>query len=407
MLFALLLTTSVNAQRNWQPGSVTLSDGTQLTGEINDPGWSGEIPEIAFRQEASQRVLRYGPDKISSFRIGSTQYISRLVSVDGAPGRVNDLKAEVNYPEIKKEAFLKVLLRGTVSLYVYAGAEQRNHYFIQGPEDPDIVYLPYQPRVATVNGAHQLRVGGSYRSKLGERLSTACPSLGEEIGRVKYSERDLRDLLQTYYSCTREEPDYRQEVERGKLGVGIVAGVGTVKLTEVGQAIDEALVAASSVSPSVGLSVRYALPILNQRLSLHLTGLRTSYTVKAADERRLDINGSSTHFVLNATGYFAQLGAGYNLYNGPVKLGLQASYQFGIGWKDDYDQEFRVDGETSVVWPTRTLDGANVALGLGLTAEYRNLQLAVVGSAGQRQRPKQYLYEYKNLGVLLTYFPFQ
>ena len=76
VLFALLMTANVNAQRNWQPGSVTLSDGTQLTGEINDPGWSGEIPEIAFRQEASQKVVRYGTHKISSFRIGRTQYLS-------------------------------------------------------------------------------------------------------------------------------------------------------------------------------------------------------------------------------------------------------------------------------------------------------------------------------------------
>ena len=308
----------------------------------------------------------------------------------------------MSYPLIEKDAFLKALLGGTVSLYVYAGAEQRNHYFIQGPEDSDVVYLPYQPCVATVNGTHQLRVGGSYRSKLGERLNTACPSLNEAIGRVKYSEHELRGLLETYYSCTLEKPDYRQEIKRGKVSVGMVAGVSTVQLTEVGQPLDEALVSASSVAPSVGLSVRYALPILNQRLSLHLTGLRTSYTVEAADERRLDINGSSTHYVLKATGYFAQLGAGYSLYDGPVKLGLQATYQFAAGWKDDYDQEYRVDGETSVVRPTRTLDGANVAVGVGLTAEYRNVQLAVVGNAGQRQRPEQYLYGYRKVGVLLT-----
>lgn len=406
LLFGLLMfSTALFGQVNWQPATLILADGTERSGEVADRGWTGEIQSISFREAPSKVATEYSPEDLQSFSLGDATFFSREVEVDGAPGREDQLKANVDYPSTRTRGFLQMLIGGPMSLYVYAGPDQRKHYFIQSPIDDNPIYLPYRPRLTGPETAPRFRASAEFRKVLAVRLTGDCENLTESIGQARYRQEDFTSIVNKYYACTETSPDYRVSVPKTRFHLGVTAGLAYTGIWTSDILYDNVLDGSTGFLTSYGIRAKIMPPIRNYRTSIVLGLVRDEYTTAATDAENLEINGSSADHEIKAVGYQAQLGLGYTVYQGSVSLGLRGSFDYGFGRKDTYDRETFVDGESTFVYPTKAIDGGHTfSLGGGITATYRRLEAAVMAQFGKRQAPERSLYRTRGVGLTLSYY---
>ena len=405
-IFFLLLfaTVAVRAQRDWQPAAVILTDGTRLTGHINDRNWNGEIRQIAFRPDGAVKPVTYTPQDLSFFELAGIHYRSLEVEVDGAPANDTDLQADFDYPRLSKRAIVRTVLDGPVSLLLYVGPQQRRHYFLSDTTGAELTYLEYRPRLVTLGEKRVLQHGGDFRKTLNAMLSPECPQLIQDIVSVAYTEQDLVRLLELYYACSGiAAPDQRPS-RQPRLSLEAMGELQSVSFSDIYYTWNQTMSDEREWYTAVGLRLRLTPPLFNYRSSLFVGGAVDKMTISGADVTKREINGFVQHYRVPERGYRVDAGAGYQIYQGTFRLGLTASYEWGVGRKTSYEVENFVDGQSTFLFPINTYDGgANIAFTAGVTGGYGPVSFSLVNSWGKRQSPRLNLFSFQRIGVSLAY----
>lgn len=404
LLLLLLAPGGAFAQRDWQPAAVTLADGTRLTGEINDRNWNGEIRDIAFRSDGAAKPVTYAPEDLQSFSLGDTKYRSLSVEVDGAPANDADLQADFDYPRLSRRAIVRTVLEGPVSLLLYVGPQQRRHYFLSDTTGAELTYLEYQPRLVTVGDKKILRRGGAYRKTLDAWLSPDCPQLTQEIVNVSYAEHELLELLQLYYACSGLSTPEQRPSRQPRLSLEVAGQVQRVGFSDIYYTWNQKMSEDRDWYTAAGLRVRLTPPLFNYRSSLFVGAGIDRLTLNGVDDTRRDVNGFVQHYRVSERGYRLEGGFGYQLYRGTFHLGVTGSYEWGIGRKTNYEVENYIDGQSSFRYPVAVFDGGvNVGFSGGITGGYGPVSLSVINTWGKRQSPRQDLYTFSRIGLMLAY----
>lgn len=109
---------------------VTLSNDT-ISGQIKDFQWTKNPDELEFTTglQTVSEIIR--PGKIKAAIIDSGDYyVSAIVHIDMEYAKLNN-PSEVYSMDtvIKDTVFLRLLLKGTLSLYLFTDENQKSHFF--------------------------------------------------------------------------------------------------------------------------------------------------------------------------------------------------------------------------------------------------------------------------------------
>jgi hypothetical protein len=156
-----------------------------------------------------ERALDRNPKIItikSSIRAGYSTSYKSLELKSARTGRLFYTNKRVGSDTL----FLKVILEGEISLYYLKDANKEDHFYAENSEGIQ----------ALTNGSGD----GKFRWQLDQYLANCKPGLGSN-GHLQYTEKSLRELLETYYKCRSISPGFIFTKEKAKLELGLMAGL--------------------------------------------------------------------------------------------------------------------------------------------------------------------------------------
>jgi hypothetical protein len=121
----------VVAQTIEPEATIELLDGTVINGKIRYSNWTTIPPFIEFIQKGE--IKRVYPSTIKNFKVNNEQYISHTISFHTGSLDMQLLPETYSNDTLVQTVFLKLLVKGSYSLYFYAN-ENRRYYFLQKPE---------------------------------------------------------------------------------------------------------------------------------------------------------------------------------------------------------------------------------------------------------------------------------
>jgi hypothetical protein len=239
----LLCCSSGYAQKYFRPGKIVTLKGDTINGKIDDRNltpwvlWDARwkffknLPHanpdsIAFIREGNTKIEMFPPAKISAAIIEASNYfISAKVKVDMFYSTRADPFQTYERADktIVRNLFLRVLLIGKLSLFVYVDENGKEHFYTNtGTED--YRELIYKKVPAKAGAERNVSEDTRYKEQL-KALMADCSELHKKIDFLDYTEKDLMKLFNRYNNCMHTEPVYVSKTDGRRASFHLFAGV--------------------------------------------------------------------------------------------------------------------------------------------------------------------------------------
>lgn len=231
-------------------GYVITNEGDTLSGFVDYKIGNAAHWSCQFKAEGSSTSITYRPGEIFGYGLdGDVFYESKKVEIDGQPER---------------DAFMEVVVKGPVSLY-----KLEKKYWVQKESEP-IYQLTNEKKQTVVNGKSGIMYSHRYIGYLNMLLND-CPELGDDINKMKLSERALSALIEEYNKCKGAESIiFEANKPWSKVVPGIVAGINSSQIHFGARAPHYLLGTFESVNaPFVGISLDVLSPRITERMAFH------------------------------------------------------------------------------------------------------------------------------------------
>lgn len=227
LLFALL-PFALSAQKGWLPGTVELSNGTRLTGTIQDLSWQDNIKSVTFRPEGTLSETRYTVEEMKSFQTQNRYFQVAEITINNSPRETANLRTRNELTQETVRAALQRLAEGPLSLFEYTAPRGDVHYFV-ADESGVLTYLSYEVFLKSdPDGRQSSQESKEYIFQLNELLSKSCPSLLNSVSSLKYQRLSMVRLFRDYYDCIGFTSSEIYEKGKPSLAGGISAGLNFV-----------------------------------------------------------------------------------------------------------------------------------------------------------------------------------
>lgn len=189
LLLSFTIVTYTNAQKGFEPGSITLNSNETLEGKIDISKNPGEAKELRFSKDGS--IQTYSISDVKAFELsGKFRYERHNVSYNKSATDIEHATEFFDGPLVNGDRWLEVLYKSKYSMF---GLEtpDRNYYFIQEP-DGSVKELRY--RVKVISGVMQK--DESYKTYFSTKATANNNSeLAKAVALANYDEDDLLGLM--------------------------------------------------------------------------------------------------------------------------------------------------------------------------------------------------------------------
>jgi hypothetical protein len=200
-IFLTSITLSVCAQRNFVKGTYNTLSGEEKQTHIDYQNWEKNPEFINIKSDlTSSKITKLTVSEIQSFSLTSgDRYESFIVDVDKSPTNINQMVPGSEALIVSDTVFLRVLVKGTVSLYHLKDEAAKDHFFIKkGVEKP--VELIYQKIKVVTDSRVVLSQSPIYRGMLSVIL-TDCPEVSDKISKLAFNTGSLKKIVMDYNQC--------------------------------------------------------------------------------------------------------------------------------------------------------------------------------------------------------------
>lgn len=271
ILGTLFLNTSKSfSQTNFIDGLIVTEIGDTLFGKIDFPERKKSPIRIAFIQRGSGDTKIFTPDDIRSFSVGEVSYESREVTIDLAPLEIIDRKTEILPLSLMKQVFLKPLIRGTTSLFLFEN--ERVHFYLE--EKGQIIQLVSNQYMILSEGKYQLKKEYEYSYR--EQLSAFNKSCSDnEISKVKYNSDSLVEfILKCHFGENSGNVTYA--LRKGKIAIkkGVMLGLGREFFNygiEINEQETQPFEKEKAINTLLGIKLKFIFPKNEQKTSVSVS----------------------------------------------------------------------------------------------------------------------------------------
>ncbi|HEV3414752.1 MAG TPA: hypothetical protein VG101_19875 [Puia sp.] len=307
-----ILTVVAHAQVDFQPGYYIRNDGTKISCLIKDYGWRNNPKNIVCKNSPDAEPTTIDQESIIEFGVGNAKYQRFEVDVDTSAQGIEDL-SKSPVPEYRHEtAFLKLLVEGKASLYVYRRKEMTRFYFKLNAATPQpLVFKQYLNESGNIVGNQ------GYIAQLFDSLSCSASSLPDPAT-LRYEERGFVHYFIAFNSCIKSAyTDYWAKTGKTAVHLNIRPGVdlASATLTDYSFANPQKYNFGSQVSFRIGAEVEIVLPFNRNKWTVLMEPAYRSYSGKSSSGLQLDYKAAQ--FLLGARYYLVS--------DGPSKWYLSAS----------------------------------------------------------------------------------
>lgn len=308
-IFMLLFTSVSFAQDKWTKGLITTQQEETVEGMMNAKNWRITPQKITFKATGKEGPQTYLPTEIKAFYSELTKewYESHTVTIDQTPIKLDELKLNPESKLVEDTVFLKVLVKGEVSLFHLFDQQGKEHFFIQKDgEIKELILRKYfkkdNPKTESTFVKNYLQTSRKYRGQLAYLLSD-CDKVQAAIQKADYKTKPLQKIILNYNKCKNTTPDFAYQLEKAKLSFYPLIGVGITRLRFFGELAGsslEELTFKPAFSYRAGGGMLLTLPRTNQKWALGTELAWRSYQTTLAethqyslDFREIDVQAAS------------------------------------------------------------------------------------------------------------------
>jgi len=341
-LFLIILSTNIFGQINYKQGYFIGNDNEETKCYIKNIDWKNNPKRFTYRLSDKGESETIDLSKVKEFCIfGSLKFIRANVEIDRSSDDINMLSSERKPNWYKERLFLKVLIEGKASLFLYK--EGNFERFFYSVDDSSINQLIHKKYLIVGKG---LKYNDRYKQQLLNEVSCSRAKM-TSINNISYQQRDLVKYFTKYNQCVGgSSAGYVNDVKREKFNLKITPGLDYTSLTISNLSNDFAF--DNKASFRIGIETEYILPFNKNKWSLMF---EPTYQYLNLENEIMKINFSSIDFQIGLRHYFFLneklklfVNCFYNsnfalifnptienFYNQNLSIKTRHNYAFGIG----------------------------------------------------------------------------
>ncbi len=195
LLIWLLSIHSLKAQNEFAPGYYINNQSDSVPCLIKVLDWQNNPQELQFKRDQTSQTQELGIAQIKEFGISGVTFQRYKVEIDLSSNAANSLTSSAKPTYQQQELLLKVLVKGSASLYEYR-ATNVTQFFYTLDEQP-ITTLAYK-RYLTQD--RTIAVNNSFRHQLITQINCTTISV-QDVQHLEYRRSDLINYFVKYNSC--------------------------------------------------------------------------------------------------------------------------------------------------------------------------------------------------------------
>ncbi len=229
-LFLFIISFSSYSQISFEDGYYVTNSNQKINCQIKNIDWIDTPTQFKYRlsEDAVPKTLTI--DSVKEFGIDNeSRYVRFTVDIDRSAEKTEKLSKNKNPEFHKEQLFLKLLIKGKASLYVYK--EYGLWRFFYSVNDSEVVQLVYKKFLKD----HKIGENNYYKQQLWNNLK--CREIDQsDLEKTSYNQKDLTALFIKYNKCKNVQPiDFEHKPERNAFNLNIRPGVNnsSLELTDV------------------------------------------------------------------------------------------------------------------------------------------------------------------------------
>lgn len=367
LVLVIVFLTSISAisQIKFETGYFISNKGEKINCFIRNVDWRNNPSSFKYRLEVDSEIKTANLETISAFEINEQlRYERYSIPVDRSKPNLTNLST-IRAPEYLDEVlFLKVLLKGSASLYQYIDGDIiRYYYSLDSEKVIPLVHKKYK------NSNGRVAENNAYKQQLNLVLPIAGNTV-EQLNQILYEAKPLAAYFRAYNTADKSVfVDYNKKQEKkGLFRLSIRPGVTlnsfAIAVNNSQESLPPAVDFGANLSFRLGAEFEYIFPFNKNKWSLIIEAIYKTYTVEATtldglstasldyvsveiplgvrhylflnEQSKLFVNGQF-NFVL-VPGTQVEFGDRENL---DVGRGLGANFGVGYNYKNTFSLELR------------------------------------------------------------------
>jgi hypothetical protein len=276
-LTALIVSSQLFAQSNFEKGYIILPNADTVHGLIDNRHWELHPSDLAFKTSDNAGIIWYSPGDILGFSVGKFVFKSALVEIDESLHKLEHLEESSKPNMVEKYLFLQIMFQGEKSLYYHKDINGKLYFFIDTNGEVNWLYFKKYISISesvnrTTRSASNIRTTNTYKGQLLLYFQD-CAELKSAIEKTDYTLTGLFRLFDKYYELCNGKLEYKLEKINPalKYKVDALAGLTFTQIDFTGNVrpwlTEPEFPSSTDFAAGVGFEVRF--PHDNYKLSLY------------------------------------------------------------------------------------------------------------------------------------------
>lgn len=406
-LFILTAVFTLNcyAQISFQKGYFIDDDNQRTSCLIKNFDWQNNPTQFEYKLSETDKAKKADITSVKEFGLDNfSKYIRATVNLDRSKDNLSELSNDRNPIFEEEELFLKVLIEGKSSLYLYREFKVTKYFYsVEGSPIEQLVFKKY--RTSTDN----IGVNSAFRGQIWNDLP--CTAFDrEDIEHLLYSKKELVRIFIAYNECHASDfVNFETRKQRELFNFSIRPRLNSSSMTTQNSILfpEDMIEFDDKLGIGVGLEVEFILPFYRDTWALLIeptyqrfksSGMINDVSAVFGGELNTTFDYSSIEVPMGIRHYFFLgerskifMNASYvldltlttqfeaSLFNGTTAVSPSEnsfsteSFAFGIGYKgfDKYSLEIRYQTDRKVIarsnFPSWISDFGSCSVILGYT----------------------------------------
>ncbi len=354
ILLLLLTTLCYNsfAQIKFEKGYFIDNNGSTTSCLIKDMDWKNNPTQFEYKFAEGDKTIKITIESVKEFEISNISKYKRFsIDIDRSSSLMQDFSTKRAPQFIKETLFLKLLVEGEASLYLYKDRNlSRFFYHINKEDVRQLIFKEY------ITKNREVSANNSFKQQL--LTSLKCDNIQfKNIKNLQYKKNDLIPFFITYNQCRNPDFVYSKKSAQKKFHLTIRPGLNFSSLSIVNKTIKYRNADfGSKVSARIGLEAEFILPFNNNKWAVIIEPnyqyFKTNTIYAAINYKSIEVPiGIRHYFFLNnksklfVNGLFVwDIAFNSTLDYGerfPSKIKPRNNFGFGIGY--NYDKKFSLE----------------------------------------------------------------
>ncbi|MCH4822102.1 PorT family protein [Gramella lutea] len=355
LVFAFIFLNTYS-QSDFESGYFITETGEKVDCLIKNLDWRNNPDGFSYKLSSDSEVKNAGIETKEFGIYDGTRFERHRVSIDISSDFLQSLSNEKG-PEFREDTlFLKALVKGEASLYLYKGENLIRYFYAIGDQGvKQLIYKRFKRN-------DKIARNSSFKRQLYNDLN--CGSLNsDKVAGLDYEKKDLVAFFVEYNECTDSEYTlFESNKERDAFNLSIRPGLQMQEIKIANSRDHEAYDYGSQVNFRLGVELEYIMPFNNDKWSIILEPNYQYFN--SEDEIEVDnVYGGILRTKIDYSAIEIPLGIRHYLFLSE-KSKLFANIQYVWSFPEDTEIEFtRADG--SDLKSLKISSTRNIDIGLG------------------------------------------